>query len=124
MATVLGIGGLFVKADDPEALGAWYARVLGFELSDHGGAMWPPPADGYTLWSPFKADSDYFAPSRLPVMLNLRVDDLDGMVARAEAAGETILGRQDESYGRFAWLMDPQGLKIELWQHAEPPAEA
>jgi predicted enzyme related to lactoylglutathione lyase len=123
MAKVVGIGGLFVKAEDPEALGAWYARVLGFELSDYGGAMWPPPADGFSLWSPFKADSDYFAPSTLPVMLNLRVDDLDGMVARVEAAGETILARQDESYGRFAWLMDPQGLKIELWEHLEPSEE-
>ena len=124
MASVLGIGGLFVKADDTDALGAWYARVLGFSLSDYGGAMWPPAPGGFTLWSPFKADTDYFAPSALPFMLNLRVDDMDGMVARIEAAGETVLGRQDESYGRFAWLMDPQGLKIELWEHLETPAEA
>lgn len=116
MASVVGIGGVFVKAADPAALLAWYARVLGFEAGQ-GHAMWPAPHDGFTLWSAFKADSDYFAPSTLPVMLNLRVDDLDGMVARIEAAGETVLGRQDEPYGRFAWLMDPQGLKIELWQH-------
>lgn len=122
MAKVLGIGGVFVKAQDTAALGAWYQRVLGFEVSEYGTAMWPPPADGMTLWSPFKATTDYFDPSTLPFMLNLRVDDIDGMVARVEAAGETILGRQDESYGRFAWVMDPQGLKIELWEHIEAPA--
>lgn len=122
MAKVLGIGGVFVKAADTAALEAWYQRVLGFEASEHGGAMWPPPANGFTLWSPFKATTDYFDPSTQPLMLNLRVDDIDGMVAGVEAAGETILGRQDESYGRFAWLMDPQGLKIELWEHLETPA--
>lgn len=124
MAGVIGIGGIFVKTADVGLLGDWYARVLGFQLSDHGGAMWPPPASGFTLWSPFRGDSDYFAPSKLPFMLNLRVDDMDGVVARIEAAGETLLGRQDESYGRFAWLMDPQGLKIELWEHLEPAAQA
>ncbi|MBW8816372.1 MAG: VOC family protein [Caulobacterales bacterium] len=122
MAKVLGIGGLFVKAQDTAALAEWYGRVLGFE-GGSGHAMWPPPADGFTLWSAFPAATDYFDPSSLPFMLNLRVDDLDGMVARVEAAGETILGRQDESYGRFAWLMDPQGLKIELWEHLETDAE-
>jgi len=119
MAQVLGIGGVFVKAEDTAALAAWYARVLGFELQGYGGAMWPPPADGFTLWSPFAASTDYFAPSASPFMLNLRVDDIDGMVDRVQAAGETILGRSDESYGRFAWLLDPQGVKIELWEHLE-----
>jgi predicted enzyme related to lactoylglutathione lyase len=121
MAKVLGIGGVFVKAQDPQALADWYARVLGVELQKGwSGAMWPPPADGHSLWSAFAADTDYFDPSTQPFMLNLRVDDLDGMVERVQAAGETILGRQDESYGRFVWLMDPQGLKIELWEHLEP----
>lgn len=118
---VLGIGGVFVKAADVAALSAWYARVLGFELSEHGGAMWPPPGGGFTLWSPFRGDTDYFAPSTQPFMLNLRVADMDGVVARIEAEGERLLGRQDESYGRFAWLLDPQGLKIELWEHLESP---
>ncbi|WP_293906868.1 VOC family protein [Phenylobacterium sp.] len=121
MAQVLGIGGVFVKAQDTGALAEWYARVLGFP-TEGGHAMWPPPAGGFTLWSPFQATSDYFDPSTQPFMLNLRVDDIDGMVARVEAAGEALMGRQDESYGRFAWLMDPQGLKIELWEHLEPPA--
>lgn len=123
MAKVLGIGGVFVKAEDAAALEAWYQRVLGFEATDFGGAMWPSSGEGFTLWSAFKATTDYFDPSTQPFMLNLRVDDIEGMVARVEAAGETILGRQDESYGRFAWLMDPQGLKIELWEHLEAPPE-
>jgi predicted enzyme related to lactoylglutathione lyase len=124
MAKVLGIGGVFVKAEDTAALAGWYARVLGFEPQEGwNGAMWPPPEGGFTLWSPFEAKTDYFAPSTLPFMLNLRVDDLDGMIAKVEAAGETILGRQEESYGRFAWLMDPQGLKIELWEHLEAVSE-
>ena len=122
MAKVIGIGGVFVKAEDAAALQAWYGRVLGFEATDFSGAMWPPTADGVTLWSAFEATTDYFAPSTQPFMLNLRVDDIEGMIRRVEAAGETILGRQDESYGRFAWLMDPQGLKIELWEHLEPTA--
>ena len=119
MTKVLGIGGVFVKAGDTQALADWYARVLGFESQD-GSAMWPPPDGGFTLWSPFRATTDYFEPSTQPFMLNLRVDDVDGMVERVQAAGETILGRQDEPYGRFAWLIDPQGLKIELWEHLDP----
>ena len=124
MAKVLGVGGVFFKAADPAAVNGWYARVLGFEPATFGGVMFPPlPEGGVTTWSPFAADSDYFAPSTAPVMLNFVVDDLDGVLARVRAEGVEVLGTQDESYGRFAWIRDPDGLKLELWQAAPEAAD-
>ena len=116
MAKVLGVGGVFYRAPDAAAMRAWYARVLGFELESWGGMMFPPLPMGVTVWSPFKADSTYFAPSERDMMINFVVDDLDGVLARAEAEGVPSLGGMDEDNGRFAWLMDPWGWKIELWQ--------
>ena len=116
MGHVLGIGGVFFKAADKVALRAWYARVLGVDFTEWGSAMFANPALGFQQVSPFSADSDYFKPSALPFMLNLIVDDMDAVVAGIEAAGETLTGREDHEYGRFAWLMDPNGLKLELWQ--------
>ncbi|NEX95035.1 VOC family protein [Caulobacter sp. 17J65-9] len=123
MAKVLGLGGIFFKAADGDALSDWYRRVLGFEIQDGwGGAMWPHPQQGFTLWSPFKADTTYFEPSAQPFMINLIVDDLDGVLARAKDAGVEPLGREDgDANGQFAWLLDPAGVKVELWQ---PPAGA
>ena len=118
MAKVLGIGGVFFKAADAEATKAWYARVLGFDVTPHG-VMFPPlPEGGITVWSPFPADTGYFAPSTAPLMLNLAVDDLDGVLARVRAEGVEVMGEQSESYGRFAWILDPDGMKLELWQAA------
>ena len=120
MAKVLGVGGVFFKAADPKAVRDWYARVLGFELSEWGGMSWPHPQAGQVNWSVFEASSDYYAPSTAPFMLNYIVDDLDGVLAKAKAAGAEPVGEPtDDVYGRFAWLMDPAGVKIELW---EPPA--
>jgi catechol 2,3-dioxygenase-like lactoylglutathione lyase family enzyme len=117
MARVLGIGGVFFKAVDPKALRDWYARVLGFEISDWGGAIFPHPDRGRTVWSPFQADTPYFDPSPHAFMLNLIVDDLDGVLARAKAEGVEPLGREEEpQQGRFAWILDPAGIKIELWE--------
>jgi predicted enzyme related to lactoylglutathione lyase len=122
MAKVLGIGGVFFKTADTAALTAWYARVLGLEVQDWGGVTFPPLPHGVTVWSPFKASSSYFAPSEQPFMINFVVDDLDGVLARAKAEGVPPLGRNDKDpSGRFAWLMDPAGVKIELW---EPKPEA
>ncbi len=119
MAKVLGLGGIFFKAQDPAAVGAWYARVLGFEVHDWGGVMFEHPKIGVTNWSPFAADTDYFQPSDAPFMVNFIVDDLDGVLAKAAAEGVEPTGRQDdEAMGRFAWLIDPAGVKIELWQPA------
>jgi predicted enzyme related to lactoylglutathione lyase len=124
MARVLGLGGVFFKAQDPAAVGAWYARVLGFEVSDWGGAMFEHPRIGGTNWSPFAADTRYFEPSDAPFMINFIVDDLDGVLAKAAAEGVEPTGRQDEEMGRFAWLIDPAGVKIELWQPLKPSPEA
>jgi catechol 2,3-dioxygenase-like lactoylglutathione lyase family enzyme len=120
MAKVLGIGGVFFKTGDPEALSEWYRRVLGFPISEWGGAMFPHAAEGMTVWTPFKADTDHFAPSRQDFMINLIVDDLDGVLERAKAEGVEPIARQDDDFGRFAWLLDPAEIKVELWQ---PPAE-
>jgi predicted enzyme related to lactoylglutathione lyase len=124
MAGVIGVGGLFVKAPDVEAWKAWYQRVLGLSLEDFGGAIFQHPKSGYTLLSPFAEDSTYFAPSEHPVMINLIVDDIDGVLIAAEAAGETPLSRLDDKDGRFAWFLDPAGVKVELWEPPGTPAAA
>jgi len=120
MAKVLGVGGVFFKTSDPAALKAWYARVLGLEIGDWGHFFTPDmlkdmPGSG-TVFSPFKADTDYFAPSGKEFMFNLIVDDMDAMLARCKAEGVEPVKTQDESYGRFAHIMDLEGRKIELWQ--------
>ena len=123
MARVLGVGGVFFKAADVESVKAWYVRVLGLELAAWGGAIFPPlPPHGYTVWAPFAADTSHFEPSTAPVMVNLMVDDLDGVLARVRGAGVEVLKQEDsDDFGRFAWIMDPSGLKLELWQPAPQP---
>jgi catechol 2,3-dioxygenase-like lactoylglutathione lyase family enzyme len=124
MAQVTGLGGIFYKVADPDRTRAWYQETLG--IGGEWGAMFPfskDDASGYSLLTPFKADSDYFGPSEQPFMINLRVDDLDTMIAELEAKGMRILGRQDEAYGNFAWILDPDGVKIELWQQKGPAPE-
>lgn len=125
MAKVLGLGGIFYKAQDPKAVRDWYARVLGFEIHDWGGAMFEHPWSTATTWSLFAADTQYFAPSTAPFMINFIVDDMDGLLAKAAAEGVEPIGRQDEDgMGRFAWLMDPVGVKIELWEPVKGDSEA
>jgi catechol 2,3-dioxygenase-like lactoylglutathione lyase family enzyme len=117
VARIAGLGGIFYKVADPEKTRAWYQDNLG--VGGEWGAMFPFRTDepeGFSLLTQFKADSDYFAPSDKPFMINLRVDDLDGMIADLGAKGIAILGRQDEDYGRFAWILDCDGVKVELWQ--------
>lgn len=122
MAQVLGIGGVFFKAPDVAETRAWYERVLGLSFTEWGSAMFDHPQVGMQQLSAFAQDSGYFAPSTLPFMINLIVDDMDGVLARAADAGVTPTGREDHEYGRFAWLVDPAGVKVELWQPQEPPA--
>src|SRR3954463_16323277 len=120
MAKVLGLGGIFFKADDTQAVRDWYARVLGFEVHSWGGAMFKNPKGATTTWSPFGADTKYFEPGTAPFMINFIVDDIDGLLAKVAAAGWEPMGRQDEGgMGRFAWLLDPAGVKIELWEPAK-----
>lgn len=120
---VLGLGGLFFKSPEPSRLRQWYERVLGLHFNSWGGLVFDPttlPANGAVVFTPFAADTDYFAPSKQPFMFKLVVDDLDAVVARAAAAGATVLTeRASGEHGDFAWLIDCDGNKIELWQ---PPA--
>ncbi len=122
MARVLGLGGVFVKARDRKALNAWYRDVLGIATDDYG-AMFTFADDmktkraAFSVWGAMDADTSYFGPSAHPFMINLRVDDLDGMVARLEAKGVALIGRDDgDANGRFAWVLDPEGVKVELWE--------
>jgi len=122
MANVLGIGGVFFKSPDGAALRQWYADVLGLPFRDWGGVWFP--ADAFAahpgagaVFSPFAADSDYFAPSTKEFMINLVVDDLDAMLARCRQHGvEPVKLFPDEPNGRFAHILDPEGRKIELWE--------
>jgi predicted enzyme related to lactoylglutathione lyase len=134
MGRVTGIGGVFLKSSDPKALSAWYAEHLGVVLNDWGGAAFSwsdevPPTTGTTAWSVFPADSKYFGPGTeagaQTVMIDYRVDDLDGLLAQLEAAGVWIDPKRDEAgFGKFAWIKDLDGNRVELWQPlVEPPTE-
>ncbi|WP_420136389.1 VOC family protein [Sphingomonas sp.] len=114
---VTGIGGFFFRAQDPEALGAWYATHLGVGAGEYG--TWEPQA-GSSVFSPFKADTDYFDRDK-QWMLNFRVDDLDALVARLHAAGTDVITKSEwdmPGVGRFVRIHDPEGNPIELWQAA------
>ena len=120
MARITGLGGIFFRSKDPKALAAWYRDVLGIPVEPWGGVAFPVDTAGHpkvAVWSPFDADTKYMEPSAREFMVNLATDDLDGMVAQLEAKGVAILGRDDsDPHGRFAWFLDPDGTKIELWQ--------
>ena len=126
MRRVTGIGGIFFKAADAAALRAWYRRHLGIDVQAWGGAAfeWADaegrPTGGTTIWSVFKETSEKFAPGRASFMVNYRVADLHALVAALRAEGCDVVGEVEESeYGKFAWVVDPEGNKVELW---EPPA--
>jgi catechol 2,3-dioxygenase-like lactoylglutathione lyase family enzyme len=126
MKRVTGIGGVFFKSPDPKALAEWYRVHLGLEVSEWGGAAfrWSgpdnPTGTGTTMWNPFRADTDYFAPSPASFMVNYRVDDLHALLAALRAEGCQVEDKVDESeYGKFGWLLDPDGNKLELWQPPE-----
>ncbi len=120
---ILGIGGVFFKSADKNRLSAWYGEHLGIK-PDGPTFAWlsreNPPREHFTAWSVFPSDSKYFDPSAAPFMINYIVDDLDAMLTKLGAHGVRIdAKREDYEYGRFAWIYDPDGNKIELWQ---PPA--
>jgi catechol 2,3-dioxygenase-like lactoylglutathione lyase family enzyme len=125
MQRVTGIGGIFFKARDPAALGAWYRDHLGLDVTDWGGAIfkWGGPGSepGMTIWSAFKQDTTYLAPGTASFMVNFRVADLDALLIALKAEGCDVQDRTEESeQGKFGWVIDPEGNKVELWQ---PPAE-
>ena len=121
---VHGIGGIFFKAKDPAALGAWYERHLDLKREDWGGSLlgWQRADTGakaLTVFSPFEASTTYFEPGDKSYMLNLRVDDLDGVLAALREEGCQVLDRrEDGEQGRFGYVLDPEGGLIELWQPA------
>jgi len=125
MARVTGVGGVFIRSPDPEALTAWYAEHLGVEVEAYGAVSfrWSdevPAGTGRTTWSAFSEDADYF-PADQAVMINYRVDDLDGLLTKLDAAGVWIdPNRMDEVYGKFAWIRDLDGRRIELWEPKAP----
>tara|TARA_B100000678_G_scaffold42272_3_gene31710 strand:- start:5014 stop:5403 length:390 start_codon:yes stop_codon:yes gene_type:complete len=127
MAKVIGLGGIFMSCKDTEATKAWYRKVIGVDGNDYGGwdflhaeAGKTFPQGARSIFAMFDK-ADYFKPSDLPFMLNLMVDDLDGVLARLDAEGiEQVQERETHAYGKFAWLMDPDGRKVELWEPIEP----
>lgn len=125
MKRVTGIGGIFFKARDPAALRDWYRRHLGIDVTDWGGCvfMWRsadnPEGAGATVWSVMDADADPFAPSAAPFMINYRVGDLHAVLAALRSEGCNVDEKTQESeLGKFGWVMDPEGNRVELW---EPP---
>ncbi len=121
MKRVVGIGGVFFKAGNPEELRAWYQRHLGMDVQDWGGTAFPwNKPEGVTVWSIFPDTSEYFAPSRSPFMVNYVVEDLHAVLEALRAEGCEVDPKVEESeFGAFGWVMDPEGNRVELWQ---PPA--
>lgn len=128
MQRVIGLGGIFFKANDPEKLATWYSKHIGLDVEEWGGVSFregvadelTPRRQSHTAWSPFAADTEYFAPSEKPYMVNYRVHDLDEVLAALRSEGVAVDEKVEASeFGKFGWLMDPEGNRIELW---EPPA--
>jgi predicted enzyme related to lactoylglutathione lyase len=122
---VTGIGGIFFKPNDPEKLRNWYRLHLGTECEKENGAIFKwrkgdyPNSERYTVWSPFPEDTDYFAPSTKPFMINLHVENLDEVLAQLKREGVDVDPKVESyDYGKFGWIMDPEGNRVELW---EPP---
>ena len=125
MKRAIGLGGVFFKSKDPAALRAWYKTHLGLPVEDWGAMFtWDTLQEqapkGYNIWSPFKADSNYFAPSDTPLMFNFMVHDLHALLAELKKEGVQVMDKTEESeFGKFGWILDLEGNKVELW---EPPA--
>jgi predicted enzyme related to lactoylglutathione lyase len=126
MKRVTGIGGIFFKAKDAPALQAWYQRHLGIDVQAWGGTAFTwtdsdgKPTGGTTVWSVARDESKQFAPSTASFMINYRVEDVHAVVNALKAEGCNVLEKIDDSeFGKFAWVIDPEGNKVELWQ---PPA--
>ena len=123
MARITGVGGIFFKSrNNSAALAGWYQKHLGMPIESFGGAVlkWPDDKaedEGLTVWHIAEKQSDWFSPSDSPFMINYRVDNLGEMVAQLRAAGiEIVSGPESHENGKFAWIMDPEGNKVELWE--------
>src|SRR5262249_2676563 len=121
-----GIGGIFFKSQDPAALNAWYKTHLGLDTNEYGATFeWrhfdDPERTGSTQWTPFKADTDYFAPSQREFMINYRVENLEALVEQLRAEGVSIVDAIESfEYGKFVHILDAEGNKIELWEPVGP----
>jgi predicted enzyme related to lactoylglutathione lyase len=124
MKRVTGIGGIFFRAKDPAAMRSWYQKHLGIDVLEWGGAAFSwadaegKPSGGTTIWN-ISSDGEYYEPSKSSFMINYRVADVHGLIAALREEGCNVFGEVDESeYGKFGWVIDPEGNKVELW---EPP---
>lgn len=129
MKRATGIGGIFFKAKDPGKLLEWYRVHLGIEVESWGGYafQWkddPRSASGSTIWSPFAEDTKYFEPGKKDFMINFRVADLHQLLAQLREEGVEVDPKAEESeFGKFGWVMDPEGNRIELWEPPAPPSK-
>jgi predicted enzyme related to lactoylglutathione lyase len=117
---VTGLGGVFFKTKDPDRMKKWYKDHLGLPVDDYGCTFWWKDTHGNdcsTQWSPFKEDTKYFQPSKKQFMMNYRVENLVELLAVLKEEGVTVVGKIEEhDYGKFGWILDPEGNKIELWE--------
>ncbi|MFK7747399.1 MAG: VOC family protein [Kordia sp.] len=117
---VTGLGGFFFKTEDPKGLKNWYGKHLGLPVDEYGCTFWWKDKEGNdcsTQWSTFPKDTNYFKPSEKQFMMNFRVENLVELLAVLKEEGVTIVGEIEEySYGKFGWIIDPEGNKIELWE--------
>ena len=122
MKRVTGFGGLFFKSDDPQKIKEWYRKHLGIQSESWGTQFFwrddeNPQERGYTAWSVFKKDTTYFQPSEKTFMMNFRVDNLPELLKVLKQEGVDIIGEMvEEEFGKFAWVMDPDGNKVKLWE--------
>lgn len=125
MKRVTGIGGIFIKCKDRENTRAWYEKHLGIPMESWGAQFnWGdhdnPSVKPYSVLGFFKEQTDYFDPSTQPFMINFRVDNLDALIERLREEGVMVVGQPlEEEYGKFAWILDPEGNKIELWEQTQ-----
>lgn len=125
MKRVTGLGGVFFKCKDPENIKQWYREHLGLPTDQYGAVFkWRDADDnereGATVWSPFPEDTSYYDPSNKPFMLNYRVENLEALMRVLKDEGVEVIGEIEEyDYGKFGWIMDPEGNKIELWEPAD-----
>ncbi len=128
---VLGVGGVFFRSPDPARLAKWYKDALGLAIeawgTTHGTSFSPEamPKNSFTVWSTFAADTEYFGASGQSFMINLVVDDLDAALKNVKAAGGQVIPEKEEhDFGRFGWIVDPDGNRVELWEPPEKMPEA
>ena len=124
---ITGIGGIFFKCEDPAKMKDWYGKNLGMITNEYGALFEfrksdKPAEKGYLNWSPFKNDTEYFAPSDKDFMINYRVENIEELVAELEKNGVPVLDEiETYEYGKFVHILDPENNKIELWEPVDPP---